>query len=218
MPHSANRVTRPKRTLEPTWDIAYLYPYQGEWSEDEYLALDTKRLVELSDRCLEFLPMPTTSHQLMIALLYGLLSAFIAPRDLGMVLFSGVRVRLWRGQIREPDVAFMLKKHAGRIFNEYWKGADLVMEVVSGSADDRDRDLRTKRREYARAGIAEYWLVDPQEATITVLRLAGKRYVVHGTFAKGEQASSCLLPGFTVDVTATFAQRVAPKKRSRKTK
>jgi Uma2 family endonuclease len=68
----------------------------------------------------------------------------------------------------------------------------------------------TKRREYARASIPEYWIVDPQEVRITVLRLAGKRYVIHGDFPRGTVACSHLLRGFTVKVGEAFAQRVRP--------
>ena len=46
---------------------------------------------------------------------------------------------------------------------KYPSGADLVMEVVSGGREDRKRDLVTKRRDYARANIPEYWIVDPQD-------------------------------------------------------
>jgi Uma2 family endonuclease len=49
-----------------------------------------------------------------------------------------------------------------RVTDEYWEGADLVMEVVSSHDEDRRRDLVVKREEYARAGIAEYWIVDPE--------------------------------------------------------
>jgi Uma2 family endonuclease len=102
----------------------------------------------------------------------------------------------------------MLKDHAGRIGEEFWTGADLVMEVVIGGDEDRRRDLQIKRQEYAQAGISEYWIIDPQEERITVLRLVGKRYVVHGEFPKGTVASSYLLRGFTVDVSETFAQQL----------
>src|SRR5437773_2718941 len=77
-------------------------------------------------------------------------------------------------------------------------GADLVMEVVSEGSENRKRDLETKRLEFAAAGIAEYWIVDPQEQRITVLVLDGSIYRVHGEFAPGTQASSVLLPGFSV--------------------
>jgi len=200
--------TRPlvdEEGVEPAWDIAYLFPPQGQWTEDEYLALDTKRLVELSNGRLEVLPMPTTSHQFLVVYLYGLLLTHITPGQLGTVLIAALPVRLWRGKIREPDVVFMLKEHASRIGEKFWKGADLVMEVVSEGAKDRQRDLVKKRREYARAGIPEYWIVDPFEKRITVLKLAGKEYVVHGEFSPDDTASSALLAGFTVDVGEAFA-------------
>jgi Uma2 family endonuclease len=67
----------------------------------------------------------------------------------------------------------------------------------------------TKRDEYAEAGIPESWIVDPQRKTITVLVLMprAKTYIEHGTFTQGMRATSLVLPGFTVDVTETFARR-----------
>src|SRR5438552_12224453 len=126
--------TYPKSALvadEPTpaWEIAHLFPAQGEWSEEEYLALDTNRLVELSNGSIEVLPMPTTSHQRLLLHLYGLLFTFTSACDLGTVLTAALPVRLWRKKIREPDVVFMRKEHADRIGEKFWKGADLVMEV-----------------------------------------------------------------------------------------
>lgn len=57
----------------------------------------------------------------------------------------------------------------------------------------------------------EYWIVDPLKEAITVLRLAGKSYVVHGKFTRGQTAVSQLLPGFAVSVTEAFTQRHAKK-------
>src|SRR5206468_10009274 len=132
-----------------------------------------------------------------VLFLYGVLHAFATADKLGTVLVAPLRVRLWSGKFREPDVLFMRAQHAERIGEPFWDGADLVMEVVSD--DDRRRDQETKRREYAHAGIPEYWIVDLQQAKITVLRLdvATSAYVVHGDFARGTQATSHLLPGFT---------------------
>lgn len=186
---------------QPAWDIALLFPPQGQWSEEEYLALDTHRRVEYSQGRIEVLEMPTQSHQLIVGLLYRLLFEFVAALRLGVVLPAGIRVRLWPGKFREPDVVFMRAEHAQRRREEYWEGADLVMEVVSS---DREHDLITKRREYAQAGIPEYWIVDPLLSTITVLVLEGDTWREHGAFKPGEVATSATLPGFQVAVDQVF--------------
>jgi Uma2 family endonuclease len=207
MSRAVKRSTKSAREPEPAWDVALLFPAQGQWSEEEYLALDGNRIVEFSNGRLEVAPMPTTSHQLLVAWLYGILQAFVVSRDLGTVAFAPLRVRISRAKFREPDLVFMLKEHGKRIGEEYWEGADLVMEVVSRDEEGRRRDLETKRQEYARAGIPEYWTIDPEEKQITVLRLAGKRYAVHGEFHEGTVAASHLLQGFAVDVKDAFSKR-----------
>jgi len=190
---------------EPAWDVARLFPDQGAWSEEEYLALNSNRLVEFSHGQIEVLPMPTTSHQLIVLYLYRALQAFVSGKALGTVLVAPLRVRLWPGKFREPDLVFLRAEHSSRIGDPFWDGADLVMEVVSD--DDRRRDLEIKRREYARAAIPEYWIVDPRDARITILRLEGASYTVHGEFSKGERASSHLLPGFVVEVADVLSTK-----------
>ena len=54
--------------VEPTWDIAKLFPDQGAWSEEEYLMLPGNRLVEFSHGIVEVLPMPSHAHQLIVVL------------------------------------------------------------------------------------------------------------------------------------------------------
>jgi Uma2 family endonuclease len=186
---------------EPAWDIAKLFPAQGQWSERDYFALETNRLVEFSHGHVEVLPMPTQTHQLIILFLLRSLLAYAEQSAPATVLPAGMRVRLWEGKYREPDVVFMLAEHAGRRHEQYWEGADLVGEVVSGDARDRERDLVHKRREYAQAGIPEYWIVDPETERITVLHLDRDRYVEHGVFTRGDTATSALLEGFHVSVS-----------------
>jgi Uma2 family endonuclease len=195
---------------EPAWDVAKLFPAQGQWSTDEYLALQTNQLVEFIDGRIEVLPMPTEVHQFIVIFLFDMLRAFARRRKLGTPLLAPFRVRLHPRKFREPDVIFMLAEHADRRKNQYWDRADLVMEVVS--EDDRQRDFDFKRREYALAGIPEYWIVDPQRREITVLSLRGKTYKVHGAFGRGQRATSVLLKGFGLSVTAAFKAGDAGKK------
>ncbi len=195
---------------EPAWELARLYPLQGEWTEADYLALDAAdgRLVELSDGTLEFPPMPDLTHFNLVSWLYDRLREAAAHSGRGRTLFAPLPVRLWEGKFREPDVFWATP---GRLAgpSRYPDGADLVIEVVSPDARSRERDLVTKRAEYAAAGIPEYWIVDPQTRTILVLTLdgvaAGGPYRVHGEFRPGDTATSLLLPGFAVPVDACFA-------------
>ena len=191
---------------EPAWDLALLFPQQGAWSEDDYLALNrrTNWPIELSDGRLEVLAMPTPFHQRIVKYLFRLLEAFVLANAAGEVFVAPLPVRLWPGKLREPDVLYL---RPGRIRDPLSQpdGADLAMEVVSEGEENRDRDLRVKRAEYARAGIAEYWIVDPRERTITVLVLDGETYREHGIFGVGSNATSVLFPGFQIDVDAAFA-------------
>jgi Uma2 family endonuclease len=110
--------------------VALLFPEQGEWSVSEYLDLPGNRLIEFTNGYLEFLPMPTTTHQWIVLLFHQFLYQFVWP-DLGLALFAPLRIRISKKKFREPDVAFMLNEHKDRIKDEYWTGADLAMEVVS---------------------------------------------------------------------------------------
>lgn len=196
--------TKPDDVTELTWEIAQLFPAQGHWSEDEYLALDTNHLIEFSHGRLEIMPLPTQSHQLLVIALFELLLNFVREGQLGTVLLAPMRVQLSPGKFREPDILFMRAEHDDRRSDRFWEGADLVMEIVS--PDDPERDKVTKRREYAQAGIPEYWIVDPTNASITVLTLRGQEYALHGEFVTGETASSVLLEGFRVDVSDVFSE------------
>ncbi len=193
----------------PEWEAAQVFPVRLRCTEEEYLSLDDNLLLEYSDGFLEVLPMPTTAHQLILAFLYRTLYDWVVARNLGLVLFAPLKVRLRAGKLREPDILFMKRENSRRIGNDYWERPDLVMEVVS--ENNRRHDLVTKRDEYARAGIPEYWIVAPEEATITVFVLRPRRrtYVEHGTFAKGDRATSQVLPGFEVDVKTALEQKPA---------
>lgn len=195
-----------------TWEVARWFPAQGHWTERDYLNLESvcghSIRAELSRGRLEVLPVPTQTHQLIILFMVYILDAFSQAHAPGVVLFSGIRVRL-KGRkqngFREPDVVYMKAEHAARQHDAYWEGADLVMEVVSGDPEDRERDLVVKPKENAAAGIPEYWIIDPEQQVVRVLTLAGKTYRLHGDFRAGDQAGSVLLPGFTVAVADVWA-------------
>ena len=180
-----------------------ILPRQGCWSDEAYLWLTDhgRRLIEFTDGRIEELPMPTYTHQAVLAFLYRLFHDYLRPRG-GVAVFSGLRMRIREGKFREPDLLVLRERLDPRNQDRYWLGADLVAEVVS--PDDPDRDLVEKRADYAEAGIPEYWIVDPRDETITVLTLDGEVYVEVGAYARGGTAASRLLDGFTAEVAALF--------------
>ena len=178
-------------------------PPQGAWSDEAYLWLTdrSRRLIEFTDGHVEELPTPTATHQAVLAFLHVLFRGYVRPRG-GVVMFSALRLRLREGKFREPDLLLLRDRADSRYQDRYWLGADLVVEVVS--PDDPARDLVEKRADYAEGGVPEYWIVDPRDATITVLTLRDGAYVEHGVFRRGGSATSRLLEGFAADVSAVF--------------
>lgn len=180
-----------------------LEPLQGLWTEAQYLALtnQSNHLIEFTDGDIEVLPMPTDTHQRILGYLYRRLFALLELLG-GIVLFAPLRVQVRPGKYREPDLLLVLNAHDPRRQDEFWLGADLVIEIVS--PDRPKRDTEEKPRDYAEAQIPEYWIVNPIDETITVLTLDGDAYAAHGVFRRGEAAASALLEGFAVQVDAVF--------------
>ena len=178
-------------------------PLQGLWTEAQYLRLTdhARLLIEFTDGRLEVPPMPTDRHQAISQRLFLALASFVDARG-GTARFAPLRLRIREGKFREPDLLLVRDAGDPRRQNDYWRGADLVMEVVS--PDDPQRDTQVKRGDYAEARIPEYWIVNPMDETITVLTLAGGEYAEHGVFRRGQQAESASLEGFVVGVADVF--------------
>ena len=195
-------------TEMPTIDAGSLtlleiVPRQGEWNERDYLWASSisNRLVELVDGHLEIVPMPTQHHQAIIRFLFFRLYMLMGTVG-GEVVFAPLRLRLWNGRFREPDILLLLAADDPRSANEFWHGADLVVEVVS--PDKPERDTVEKVRDYAQASIPEYWIVNPIIERISVLKLDGDTYTTHGEWGRSERATSALLPDFSANVSAVL--------------
>ena len=194
------RVTSRGRRRAP---VAELFPPQGQWTEEDYFALpDTNRYVELSDGELVMPPHPTNRHQVAVLEFAVRLRQFVLENNLGFVRIAPLPVRLWPGRIREPDIFFIAGEHADRIGEQVCGVPDLIVEVTSPSTARLDR--MEKFAEYARAGVREYWVVDPESRTVEVYSLDRGAYVLRGKWGPGEVASSGLLPGFEVGVDGVF--------------
>lgn len=197
--------TIPSNLDEPAWEIAMLFPDQGHWSAEEYLSISerTNRLVELTNGKVEVLDMPGKTHQQIGKAIIKELDRFLEASPMGEALIAPYPMKISEETFREPDIVFVLRENSARLTECFADGADLVMEVIS---KDRKRDLVIKRAEYAAAGVSEYWLIDPRDTRITVLKRQGDQYIEYGQWGTGQRADSDLLNGFSVDVDTILNQ------------
>lgn len=192
----------PSANGEPAWEAAFMLPLQGSWSEEDFLKFHTTRMAELVDGRLEILPMPTLKHQRILIWLLDTFRKAVADQPKAVVLLAPLPTRLFPRTIREPDLLYISPENAPRPDVDYPSHLDLALEIVSPVQEARQRDYEDKRVDYARAGISEYWIVDPQESQVTVLVLQNGAYAEHGVFRIGDIAAGLLLPGVRVDVSA----------------
>ncbi len=141
----------------------------------------------------------STKHEQLFGFLFALVRAYIENRDLGYVFGSRTAVELAPHQVYEPDIFIVLQEHRAIIQAQGIDGApDFVIEILSSSTAANDRG--PKLRGYERAGVREYWLIDPYgPAGTEFYRLQQGRYEPVMPAADGH-LDSVAIPGLWVDV------------------
>ena len=168
-------------------------------SYEEYLALpDDGRIVEWANgEIIKHMP-PGPAHQRTSSTLEALLKLYVKRLNLGEVFDAPFEVRLWPdGPSREPDVLFVRRERLSLLSDKRFEGApDLVVEIISPTSVTLDRV--DKYLEYERAGVGEYWIIDPrprqQQADFFVRGEAG-RFVSAPVDDDGVYQAT-VLPGF----------------------
>ena len=103
----------------------------------------------------------------------------------------------------QPDILFVAKERLRIIGKSNIPGApDLVIEILSPGT--RQKDLAIKRKIYARFGVQEYWIVDPDAATVEVLTWKESGYFTAGIYGVSDSLSSPLLPQLTLPLREIF--------------
>lgn len=184
-------------------EVAQLWPPQGQWTESDYFKLpESNRIVELTEGEVVIMPPPSFTHQRVLDNLYTAIKSFVRQHDLGITAFAPVAVRLWPGKIREPDILFFSHASRDRIGEMVSGPPDLAVEIISPGT--RKTDRHDKFFEYAQAGISEYWLVDPEAATIEIFFLEESAYILVSTAEGGARVRSRLLDGLEVKASSVF--------------
>ena len=124
---------------------------------------------ELVEGVLLVTPAPSADHQSFVArLTFALMAAageehFVVPAPFDFYVSEVTYF--------EPDIVVALDADVGDARLE--RTPLLLIEVAPEHPPDRPRHQRLA---YEAAGVPEYWLVDPDEPSLTVLRLVAGRY------------------------------------------
>jgi Uma2 family endonuclease len=172
---------------------------------DDYVNFpnDGKRY-EIIDGELYVNPSPNMKHQRVLLRLAIALSRFVEKHRLGEVFIAPFDVVFSEIDVMEPDLLFISTARMHVLTQANVKGApDLVVEVLSDGT--RRYDETTKRKRYEHFEVQEYWIVDPIDDSVRILRLEGKQYE---RIIVGGDLTSPLFPGFSLGLKKLFAERV----------
>ena len=176
---------------------------QTDLTYADYLkTADDERYELLSGALIRF-PSSREIHQYILGRLFLRLGAFIYGRNLGKVYCSPFDVVLSDTDVVQPDLLFVSNGRESIITPENVQGApDLVVEILSPATAARDRTLKLDL--YARHGVQEYWIVDPDARAITVLRRGEIRFEVVGIYGEEQTLRSATLADFSIALQEIF--------------
>ena len=183
----------------------------------DYAALpDDDFKYELIDGVVVMSPSPTFGHQDIAGEIESQIRAFLRRHPIGRVVRE-TDVTLDPIRVYRPDLVFLSNERVPRRDERIRAIPNVIVEVLSPAS--RAMDLSTKRDDYERFGVSEYWIVDPDAGTLTFLRLPEASEVkslrtrvakgarpVKGRYqtvnVKGGKFRSAAIPGFTLDIAA----------------
>lgn len=168
----------------------------------DYLALPDERRVELLGGEFFMSPSPTWSHQQIVVNLTVKLDGYVRSRNLGKVCCAPFDCILSDEDVAQPDVLFIARANLGKIRDRLTGAPDLAVEVLSAANAERDRIV--KRDLYAKYGVREYWIVDPDGRTVEVMTLERGAYRLHAIFGVGDALDSPLLTELRLPVAELF--------------
>lgn len=186
-------------------------------SFEEYLAagddLELEGRYELIDG--ELVPVPPESPENnFFAVSLRDLFVQIIPRKLIRLHQCEIQVTVLESKDpanRFPDLVILRPEHLDLMKTRMTVKSDmpppqLVTEVMSPGSQNRNRDLNRKRAQYAERGIPEYWILDPENRSITVLQLQDGNYETFGIFGNDDRILSPTFPNIEFTVAQVFSE------------
>jgi Uma2 family endonuclease len=148
---------------------------------------------------------PATPHQLVFGAAFSALYVFVKERRLGRILGAPYDVVLSEHDVVVPDILFVSSDRGDIINSKNAQGApDLVVEILSPSSRRRDKGLKLAR--YEKLGVVEYWILDPEAASVLVFRREGEVFLppLHLSAENDERLTTPLLPGLELSLREVF--------------
>jgi Uma2 family endonuclease len=149
---------------------------EQRWTYADYCRIKPDRLRhEIVDGRHFVNPAPSPRHQTVGLRLAFELMRLVEKPGRGRVFIAPIDVHLGPGTVVQPDLVVLHRRHAAMIGPTKITGVpDLLIEVLSPT--NRSHDTERKRDRYERAGVREFWLVDPDARRIEQLLLQRRRY------------------------------------------
>jgi Uma2 family endonuclease len=174
-----------------------------KFTYEDYLQLPQDKHYELIEGEFIMVPSPGWSHQTVLKKLFRILDDYITSYGLGEIRFAPLDVVLSEDNVVQPDILFISKKRSHIIRERNIQGApDLVIEVLSSATAKKDQGLKQKL--YAKYGVKEYWIVDPQTKSIRVMALDERGLTTFQIYKTGRFFGSSLLKNLSFDLEEIF--------------
>lgn len=176
------------------------------YSLKKFFALDPPSAgghYELIAGVLYMVPLPSTSHAVVVSRLNLILAVYAAAHPRRCMLFVP-RAAVWntRDTYLEPDL-FLVNPKRLTSLEEQPTTADLVVEVLSASTAVYDRTAKADT--YAALRVRELWLVDLERQSIEQRVLRSHRWQVVGTFRRCQVVNARSFRGLAVKVSQVFS-------------
>ena len=169
----------------------------------DYLQLPDDKRYELVEGEFFLVPAPGLYHQQILGKLWASIYTHAKTNHLGEVFLAPCDVVLCEISVVQPDVVFISSEHRGILTDANIQGPpDLVVEILSPSTAQRDRVIKCDL--YAKHGVREYWIVDPDSRSIEVLALTDSGYHTDAVVPWTGTLNSPLFPALNLPLADIF--------------
>lgn len=184
-------------------DVNKVYTYADylKWTFEERVELIKGRIFKMS-------PAPNRVHQKCSAYIGNTIYNHLKGKKCE-VYSAPFDVRLPRKSKHDKDIVTVLQPDicvicdTSKLDDKGCLGApDIVIEILSPG--NNARELKNKYEIYEESGVAEYWVVSPQDENVVIYTLVDGKYHPSRQMAAGDVITSSVLNGFTLDLGELF--------------